>query len=142
MIRTQEKDKDSEREVAALMRKRWDCEVQHTGYLDGWDFVGIKNGRTVFIAELKTRNNSSQKYGTVFLSAHKWLALSYASQALGITGLFVVRFKDAVLYQDIGTIDARHHTLAGRSDRPDAPNDQELIIEVPISGMKELGRNG
>jgi hypothetical protein len=39
-------------------------------------------------------------------------------------------------------VDARDHELAGRFDRPDQVNDQELIIHVPINEMKVLWELG
>lgn len=122
-----------------MMQSKWDCEVHRTGYLDAWDFVGIKEGRTVFIAELKTRDITTTTYDTVFLSAHKWLSLSYAAAAMEITALFVVRFKDKTMYMNMKHIDATGPRMAGRDDRTGAPNDKELIIDVPVYEMKELG---
>jgi hypothetical protein len=139
VIRTRQQDKESERLVADLMRQRWQCDVHTTGYLDGWDFVGTKDGRTAFIAELKTRDVTSTTYETVFLSAHKWLAISYAAAAMNITALFIVRFNDCILYQNMKDIDASDHRIAGRDDRTGAPNDRELIIDVPVYEMKRLG---
>lgn len=135
---TRPRDKQREAEVAGLMEDRWSCRVQRTGYLDGWDFVGVKDGRTVFIAELKSRNVPRSQYPTVFLSAHKWFRLAHASAALGVAGLFVVRFTDAVLWQSVREIDATRHRIAGRTDREGMPNDRELIIDVPVDGMKVL----
>jgi len=120
------------------METRWECVVHQTGYLDAWDFVGTKDGRTVFIAELKTRDISSTTYDTVFLSAHKWLALSHAAAAMGIAAIFVVRFKDAIMYRNMKHIDATAHRMAGRDDRTGAPNDKELIIDVPVYEMQRL----
>jgi hypothetical protein len=139
-IRTRQRDTESENEVARLMETAWQCEVHRTGYLDTWDFVGTKEGRTVFIAELKTRDVTSTTYDTVFLSAHKWLALAHASAAMNISAIFIVRFKDAILYQPIKNIDATQHRMAGRNDRTGAPNDKELIIDVPVYEMRQLGK--
>jgi len=138
MIRTRPQDKESEQHVARLMEERWQCTVRPTGYLDAWDFVGIKEGRTVFIAELKTRDITSTTYDTVFLSAHKWLQLSHAAAAMHLTALFVVRFKDCVKYVNMKHIDASDHRMAGRDDRTGAPNDLELIIDVPVYLMHTL----
>jgi hypothetical protein len=142
-VLTRAKDTASENEVARFMAERWSCEVHRTGYMDTWDFFGTQNGRTRFIAELKTRAVPYGTYPTVFLSAHKWLQLNYAAASMNITALFVVRFDDAILYANLAEVDARDHELAGRTDRPDQINDRELIIHVPLDSMKFLhdGRN-
>ena len=137
-IRTRSEDTTSENQIASLMETRWDCAVHRTGYLDAWDYIGVKDGRTVFIAELKTRNNPSTQYPTVYLSAHKWITLLQGALGLGVTPLFIVRFTDVVMYKRITEIDARKSTMAGRFDRPDAPNDVELMILVPVSEMRVL----
>ena len=138
MIRTRPKDTASENEVAQLMETKWNCQVHRTGYLDAWDYTGTKDGRTVFIAELKTRNNPSTQYPTLYLSAHKWFRLLQASTGLDVPAIFIARFTDSILYQPINKIDARKSTMAGRTDRAGAANDLELMILVPISDMSCL----
>lgn len=135
-IRVTVRDRQGEDETKRLLEQRWGCAIHHTGYLDAWDFVGVKDGRTVFLAELKTRTTPMGTYPTVFLSAYKWLRLAHASAALGVTALFVVRFTDAVAWIALSDVDARAHRVAGRTDREGMPNDRELMIEVPIASMK------
>lgn len=136
-VLTRPDDTASENYVASVMEREWGCTVHRYGYLDAWDFIGVKGGKTAFIAELKTRNVESTTYQTVFLSAHKWFALSNAALGLGVPALFIVRFTDLIAYQRFDDIDASNNRIAGRRDRGER-NDLELMIDVPISSMHVL----
>lgn len=136
--RTTERDTERENLVCQILEREWKCLITRTGYLDDFDIIAVRQGRTQAIGEIKNRNNPSDQYRTVFFAAHKWLRLLEASRGLGVPGLFIVNFTDQVRYIDAGKIDARDHEIAGRMDRPDAPNDQELIIHVPVGQMRPI----
>lgn len=137
-ILTRPMDSENERRVMDEIGRAWECECRRMGYLDAWDFHGIRDGRTVFIAELKSRTNPRDKYPTVFLSLHKWWALTNAGMGMGVTPVFVVRWSDAIGYITLREVDPRHNRMAGRPQRAGAPNDTELIIDVPVSAMHAL----
>jgi hypothetical protein len=138
-VLTRPSDTKNENDVARTIEKAWGCSVDRSGYFDAWDFYGYKDRRLVFIAELKVRTNASSTYPTVFLSVHKWSRLVAAAAGLGVQGLFIVKFSDKLMYARVRDIDARNHTIAGRTDRPGVANDQEPIIEVPVNEMKQIG---
>jgi hypothetical protein len=72
-------------------------------------------------------------------SAAKWFYLLRLSEALEVPGLYVFAFADGFVgYVKASEIDARRHRIAGRTDRVDAPNDQELIIDVPIEQLQPV----
>lgn len=139
ILRTTAPDTEREDALCRRIQEAWNVRTLRTGYLDGFDLIGIREGKTVFVGEIKNRNVASDAYPTIFLAAHKWLKLVTAAQALDAKALFFVSFNDgAVTWVDLATVDARNNEIAGRTDRPDAPNDQELVIHVPTSQLRRL----
>lgn len=127
-------DVANERAVADVLERVWQCSMHRYGFMDSLDWWIERRGKTVGYAELKARDVELAYYPTVYLALRKWLALQLAALT-GPSGLFVVRFTDAMCFANVHDIDARRITVAGRSDRPDMPNDREPIIEVPIATM-------
>lgn len=136
ITRTTPADTERENQVAETVARQYGWDFQRTGYYDNYDLMFMREGRLVGIGEIKNRNHEHNRYDSVFLSAHKWLTLVTASQGLGVPGLFIVSFTDQIRTKYVSDIDASAHQIAGRSDRPDAPNDQELIIHVPVGSME------
>lgn len=134
-VRTTELDRQREDKVCALLESAWGVRIHRTGFFDSYDLLGIEGGKTRFIGEIKSRHVSHDTYPSVFLSAHKWLTLLSGSKGLGVKGLFIVSFIDEVRWIDVAQVDASKCEIAGRVDRPDAPNDQELVIHVPVNAM-------
>lgn len=138
-----EQDEANEEQVARILGKAWKCEVGNFGLYDAIDWFFIRGGRTVAVAELKCRTHPSEKYRTVFLSLRKWLALTMVRVSTGLSAFFVVRFSDEIRYVEVGEIDARRLNISGRDPREGSSNDQEPIIEVPVSTMLVVRkRNG
>src|SRR5215211_1882426 len=131
-------DRKNEEEVAALLGKAWNCQVNSFGALSPIDWLAIRNGRPTAVLELKSRTHASDKYPTVYLNVRKWLALSLASIGMGIPALFVVKFIDAVMWISIAEVDARITRMAGWPTTEKAKNDIEPIIQVYVDQMKEL----
>lgn len=138
MIRATDEDRVREDDVCQRLEQAWRCVITRTGYLDAFDFFGQRDGRTVCIGEIKNRNVTVDTYPTLYLSAHKWLMLVTAAAGMNVKAMFVASFQDELRYVDLGQVDARNHTVAGRFDRPDAPNDKELMILVPIEQMRAI----
>lgn len=137
IVRVDESDERNEQLVSELMERAWGVEMRKFGRFDRIDRYGVQNGVTRFVAEIKVRRNESNCYPTVFASAAKWFKLLQLSEALDVPGLYVFAFTDGIVgYVRADEIDARRHRIAGRIDRVDAPNDQELIIDVPIEQLE------
>lgn len=129
----------NEQEVCDRLAAAWDCQIIRTGTYDEADLLVVKDLRTIGVAEIKCRDMPSTRYETVYLSFHKWMRLTLASMALGVRGVFVVRFHDGIRHINTRQIDARRHEYRlGRDDRVGAPNDREAIILVPIADMTPL----
>lgn len=128
---------DTAREDAAckVLERAWKCKTHRTAYLDGLDLCVLRDGRTVGIGEIKNRTNLSTQYPTIYVSFHKYHRLVFAAAALEVKGIFVVNYADKLCWIDVKDIDARRHGILGRTDREDAPNDTELIIEVPVDEL-------
>lgn len=137
IIRVEESDERNEQRVCEALEAAWGVEMRKYGRFDRIDRYGVQNGVTRFVAEIKVRHNESNRYPTVLASAAKWFYLLRLSEALNIPGLYVFAFTDGIVgFVKANEIDARKHRIAGRIDRVDAPNDQELIIDVPISQLE------
>lgn len=119
---------------------RYGATPHHFGGYDHIDWWLEKDGRTVAYAEVKRRYNDREKYPTIFLAFRKWLALFVSHAYTGVPALFVVGWDDSIGWLDVSSfsVNPLMLTIGGRSDRPDAKNDREPIIEVPISDMRVL----
>jgi hypothetical protein len=139
IVRVTDTDERNEQRVSELIEAAWGVEMRKYGQFDRIDRFGVENGVTRFVAEIKVRRNESNRYPTVFASASKWFYLLRLSESLDIPGLYVFAFIDGFVgYVLASEIDARRHRIAGRIDRVDAPNDQELIIDVPIEQLQRV----
>ncbi len=139
IVRVDESDERNEQRVAELIERAWGVTMHKYARFDRIDRYGVENGVTRFVAEIKVRRNESDRYPTVFASAAKWFYLLRLSEALEVPGLYVFAFADGFVgYVKASEIDARRHRIAGRTDRVDAPNDQELIIDVPIEQLQPV----
>lgn len=137
MKRSTPADKVAERVAAGELSKAWNCNLHSFGDFSPVDWYAEREGRTVANVEIKVRTHASDTYPTVYLSMRKWLALSLANVGMGVPGIFVAQFTDGLYYIDVGEVDARRHTIAGRRDRG-AANDLEPIIEVPIVDLCQI----
>lgn len=139
IVRVTDTDERNEQRVSELIEAAWGVEMRKYGQFDRIDRFGVENGVTRFVAEIKVRRNESNRYPTVFASAAKWFYLLRLSESLDIPGLYVFAFIDGFVgYVKADEIDARRHRIAGRIDRVDAPNDQELIIDVPVEQLRPV----
>ena len=137
IVRVEESDERNEQRVCDALEAAWGVEMRKYGRFDRIDRFGVQNGVTRFVAEIKVRRNEWNRYPTVFASAAKWFKLLQLSEALEVPGLYVFAFVDGRIgFVKASEIDARAHRIAGRIDRVDAPNDQELIIDVPVEQLE------
>src|SRR5262249_61644069 len=92
------------------------------------------------VLELKCRQNrTSDSFPTTMLSLRKWMALTFASLALGCPPFFVVRFTDGIFFIDIRTLDTTDNCVTGRRDRQALTRfDREPVIEFPVLAMTKL----
>jgi hypothetical protein len=134
-------DDRRENDVAGELARAWGCTLRSFSWLSPVDWWAERDGRIVGLLELKCRTCSSSTYPTVFLSLRKWLALTLASLALDVPGLFVVRFTDGVWWVPVARVDARAIRVAGRAVVRQ-PADVEPLIDVPVASMARLELEG
>lgn len=137
MKRLRPEDTERERQVARRLARAWDCEVlpAEDDY-NPFDFTFLRDGKPVAVGELKARNHRYGDYPTVYLAERKYKALMLCHDG-GLIPLFIVQYLDRLMYLDVSTIIRPSTVLAGRTDRANAPNDIEPIIEVPITLLLE-----
>ena len=131
-------DERSEDEVARIIERQWNCKLVSLGKLASIDWIGLRHGRVVGVLELKTRNHASSKFPTVFLNLRKWLALTLAAVALDAPAIFVVRFRDALMWTPLSRIDPQRVKIGGCREIVKSRNDIEPVILVDISLMSRL----
>lgn len=136
-VETGEETRERQERARKQMEQAWGLSLQPYPYKCPVDWWAERDGELVATVELKTRGHSSTKYPTVFLSVQKWAFLQRFALGLGVPSLFVVEFRDAMLWQDVLSIDATRHTIGGFA-RPRKVNDREPIILVDIAGMRPL----
>lgn len=131
-------DQEAENATAAMLEKRFDCQLRRFGMLAPVDWYATRHGRLIGVLEFKTRSHSSGAYSTVFLNVRKWLALSLASVGLNVPAVFVVRFTDGIRWIRLDLVDATKNRIAGTVHLVKSRNDQEPIIDVPIAAMRVI----
>lgn len=131
-------DQDNEREVAVILARAWDCEIRKFADLAPVDWYAVRTGRVIGLIELKSRNNESTQYPTVFLSLRKWMCLNQHGYGLKCPGFFVVRFLDGVFAVRVAEIDATNNRLAGGNRAVKSPSDIEPQIDVPLSLFRKV----
>src|SRR5262249_17831945 len=113
-----DQDRENAREVAAILADRWRCELCELGACAPVDWFACRERRMLAVLELKCRaNRTSDSFPTTMLSLRKWMALTFASLALGCSPLFVVRFTDDIFFIDIRLLDTTNNCVTGRRDR-------------------------
>jgi len=137
--RLRPEDIEREREVQRRLAQAWSCVVLR--YEDDdfapFDFTFIRHDKPLAVGELKSRGHKYGAYPTVYLSERKYGALMLAHDG-GLVPLFIVQYLDRLMWVDVSTLPDTSTVLAGRTDRENAPNDIEPIIEVPITLLQEV----
>lgn len=134
-----DEDENNEREVAAILERRWRCKLRKFGKLDPIDWWAERDGKVVAFVELKCRNIPSTKYATVFVTLRKWLDLLRAHEWTidGVPALIVVRWTDRIGYYEITDLPpGRLSVLRRREQRVE--QDTEPAWELPISAFTWL----
>lgn len=132
--------RDREGELADRVGAVWDCTLRAFPAFSPIDWYAERQRRIVGLAELKTRRHVRGTYATVHVALRKWQALAQAEAALGVRGVFVIAWTDALGWASVWTL-ARHATgivLGGRTDRGLA-NDVEPMLDVALEAFAPLG---
>lgn len=131
---TTQAQRNVERNVADLLARSWSCEVHAFPRLSPVDWYLARGARLVGVAELKGRNIGAEDRALAYMDVHKWFALSYASLAFGVPGVYVVAFTDAVRWCYVDGVDPRRVQVVGRRDRGVA-SDVHPAIAIPVPDM-------
>ena len=135
MILERPLDVDNENAAATRLEAAWAVKLHRYPRLHSIDWYAERADELVGYVEIKSRTVTADQYPTVFLSLRKYLALTTLEQATGIPGTFVAGFACGSLrWIRTRDVDARHVTIAGRTDRG-RPEDREPMILVPIPDM-------
>ena len=122
-------------EAAARVAAAWKCNVREYGRDAPVDWRLEVDGKTVAVAEFKTRFVEMGQYPTVFLAVSKWQAIERLAAALGVRGLYVIAYRDGMRWVDVGTLADLPVTIEGRRDRDNVPTDREPMTHVPVADM-------
>jgi hypothetical protein len=95
----------------------------------------IMDGRTIAVAEIKTRNNKSSKYPTLMISSTKCKRGKDWAQKENAAFILVIKFTDGVFMTRV--TNKYQEYLGGRQDRND-PNDLERCAYIPISSFMRV----
>lgn len=137
--RTTKRDTDAENAMACeIERLHPQVKMVRYSWGDGIDWYAHNGRFPLANIEMTRRYVDSTKYATVFLRMRKWLILMLAAQGLGRPSYHVVQWNDRIGFIDIYSVDGRRNKMGGRFDRPDAPNDLEPVIEIPVLDMRPL----
>jgi hypothetical protein len=131
-------DHAAQADAAAHLEQAWGCTVHPFAYYDSVDWAPQRRRRTFGVAEFKARAHEHDRYPTVWFNAHKWIELSMWSSGMGVEPYYIVRFTVCIRWIDAGDIDARDHQMNGGQPRVGAPNDRELIVNIPIIQLHPL----
>lgn len=128
----------NEKLVSKLLTDKWGVRVEPTLPFSPVDFILYKDDLVVGYVETKARTHNYGTYPTIYLSLRKYEALHKLSMSEHVPTYFVVMFEDQFRYINIDDVDALSPFVAGRTDRRDAPNDMELMLNIPIEHLRLL----
>ncbi len=131
-------DRQSEKEVAAILEKQWRVSLHKYPEICQIDWYASRDERLVALLELKSRSHALRDFPTVFLNFRKWIALTMGTIGMGVPSFFVARFTDGIRWIDIANVDARKHRIGGCRTQVKSSTDREIVIEVPLTEMREL----
>lgn len=129
-------DKERQARVGTYLTEVWDCgfvSAPDLSFVDG-KLVDLE-GKPIALVEIKTRKNSSTKYPTYMLSAHKWRNALQMAKDHGVPFMLIVEFTNGIFAAKLK--DDYPIARGGRTDRNDAM-DVEDCIYIPMSEFKEL----
>jgi hypothetical protein len=99
----------------------------------------MREARIAALAEIKTRGDRTcHGFSTVLINLNKWFSLMQGEIGLQLPCFYVVAFTDGIWTVRIGSLPVNTFKInyRGRSDRPQAVNDQAPVIEVPSAEFK------
>lgn len=135
VIRYNEIAKRNEQKIQAILEKVWKITLRHTEPFAPADFYIIENDSIVGAIEIKTRSHKFGKYPTIWMSLRKYISL----KNLNLKDIYyVINYPNTVRYIKLDDIDSSKIVTSGRTDRVDAPNDIETLIEIPIYELREI----
>jgi hypothetical protein len=128
--------------IANRLAAAWRCEWGRMGPYSPFDVYLMREKKIVALVEIRTRQNRQfATFPTVMLDLDKWFHLMQGEVVMQLAGVYVVAFPDGIWWLRIGTLPVNTFkvTFRGRTDRPEAPNDQSPVIEVPCASFHRLG---
>jgi hypothetical protein len=133
-----ETDYDRQREgsVSAYVTEKYRCTFKKSEDLTSFDGVFADyNGQDFAVAEIKVRNNRSDKYPTYMISAAKVDAILAYANDRALFPMLLVGFTNGVFITKL----SNHYlkSLGGRRDRND-PSDIEVCVYIPMERFKAL----
>jgi hypothetical protein len=133
-----DEDNAAQVQAAQAIGRGFGCEVHHFGHLAAIDCYATRAGRLVGVIEIKHRTHAIATYPTVYLNLRKWMALTLAAVGVGVPGLFVVAWVDALGWVDVADVDPRRIKVGGLVRQVKSCNDIEPVIEIPTAQFRLL----
>jgi hypothetical protein len=124
-----------ELEIAAKFCSVFDCTYEQYPPLHAVNGKFVKDGKVQAIAEIKVRNNASNKYPTLMMSSSKYRkGLDWAHKE-NAPFLLVIKFTDGLFMTKVGA--KYQESIGGRKDRND-PDDIERCVYIPMDSFKQV----
>ena len=130
-------DRANESQVASRIALIKNCEFKKLPMSYYIDWVFLRAGKPVAIAEVKCRKNPSNQYPTLMLSLAKWMHGKQLANELSVPFLVVVRWEDGIFLHLVGENSNVSHGFGGRTDRND-DSDVEPVVYIPVNQFKKV----
>jgi Holliday junction resolvase-like predicted endonuclease len=130
-IRETAEDRVHEQEVVDVLAPIWHCEFARFPIARApFDFIAHRGGVALSLVEVKCRTRLLAGLPFLWINAHKWYDLREHANVWEVRPLYVARFRDAIAWVDLHTVDVTSPRVTGRKDRGD-PDDLDLALRIP-----------
>lgn len=141
--------KAAERRAAAELAAAWRVDLVETDDFCAIDWIAIRDGRVVGVAEFKDRTVGPNPYPSTMIdpflfNLDKVVPLRAAAEFFAVPGVLVSKCSDGTFWFDVMNLPRPFPTVEhGRRDRDPArfPNDYGLRVPIPVSACSLVTTN-
>ena len=127
-----QKNLDVERGVAALLEKKWKCEVVKMPIKYGLDYTFTRNKEIVGFCEIKCLNYELAQFdrmsGGYFISMGKFISAKTLVEFTKLPFFLVLKTKDGIWYRKFTQFEGLNFVVNGRKDRNDWQDVEPMVL--------------
>jgi len=131
-------DLSNEQEVADVLSDAWKIDLHKLPISYRLDFFVTKEGKGKAVVEVKSRNNTHDKYPTLMLSLSKWNHGIDFALCNKLAFVIAAKYTDGVFYYKYSDKDEFSIEWGGRTVHTRDSADIEPVVHIPINKLKRV----